>query len=148
MVLGALAVYLRLTGLQLHHGYAVVTACHPASSIACGEMTNSFNTIYVSHAIAAVFMMLVTPALIGAFVGAPVLAREMETGTFRYAWTQGFGRWRWTLAKLLPLAIAVAAAAGAISVLFSWYYQPFFAERFQTPLAPVVFGLRGVAFAA
>jgi len=48
----------------------------------------------------------------------------------------------------LPLAIAVAAAAGAISVLFSWYYQPFFAERFQTPLAPVVFGLRGVAFAA
>jgi ABC-type transport system involved in multi-copper enzyme maturation permease subunit len=42
------------------------------------------------------------PALIGAFVGAPVLARELETGTFRYAWTQGFGRWRWTLAKLVP----------------------------------------------
>jgi hypothetical protein len=48
----------------------------------------------------------------------------------------------------MPLAIAVAAAAGAISVLFSWYYQPFFAEGFQTPLVPVLFGLRGVAFAA
>ncbi len=148
VVLGALAVYLWLTGLQMHHAYAVTAACHPTGSIACGEMTNSFNTIYVSHAVAAVFLMLVAPALIGAFVGAPVLARELETGTFRYAWTQGFGRWRWTLAKLVPLAIAVAAATGAISVLFSWYYQPFFAEGFQTPLVPVLFGLRGVAFAA
>ncbi len=94
------------------------------------------------------------PALIGAFVGAPVLARELETGTFRYAWTQGFGRWRWTLAKLVPLAVAVAAAAGAFSVLFSWYYQPYFAAGNQSchlprsPLAPGLFDLRGVAFAA
>ena len=91
-------------------------------------------------------------ALIGAFVGAPVLAREMETGTFRYAWTQGFGRWRWTLAKLVPLAIAVAAAAGAFSVLFSWYYQPFLTQtvsfNFQVPLDSGLFDLRGVAFAA
>ena len=71
------------------------------------------------------------PALIGAFVGAPVLARELETGTFRYAWTQGFGRWRWTLAKLVALAVVVTAAAGAISVLFSWYYQPYFAAGNQ-----------------
>jgi hypothetical protein len=71
-----------------------------------------------------------------------------ETGTFRYAWTQGFGRWRWTLAKLVPLAVLVTAAAGAFSVLFSWYDQPFFAEGQQHPLFPQVFDLRGVAFAA
>ena len=88
------------------------------------------------------------PALIGAFAGAPVLARELETGTFRYAWTQGFGRWRWTLAKLVPLAVAVTAAAGAFSVLFSWYYQPFFAAGYVTPFVARVFDLRGVAFAA
>jgi ABC-2 family transporter protein len=88
------------------------------------------------------------PALIGAFAGAPVLAREMETGTFRYAWTQGFGRWRWTLGKLVPLAVAVAAAAGALSVLSWWYFQPFFAAHFGTPLAPALFDLRGVAYAA
>ena len=93
------------------------------------------------------------PALIGAFVGAPVLARELETGTFRYAWTQGFGRWRWTLAKLVPLAVVVAAAAGAFSVLLSWYYQPYFAAGNSWPLrgvsaGPGVFDLRGVAFAA
>ena len=67
------------------------------------------------------------PALIGAFVGPVVLARELETGTFRYAWTQGFGRWRWTLAKLVLLGVAVAAIAGAFSVLVSWYYQPYLA---------------------
>ena len=72
------------------------------------------------------------PALIGAFVGAPVLARELETGTFRFAWTQGFGRWRWTLAKLVALGVVVAAAAGALSVLLSWYYQPYFATGNQT----------------
>ncbi len=95
------------------------------------------------------------PALIGAFVGAPEMAREMETGTFRYAWTLGFGPWRWAVAKLVPLAIAVAAAAGALSVLLSWYYQPYFATGNEslglnevTPFFPGLFDLRGVAFAA
>jgi hypothetical protein len=83
-----------------------------------------------------------------------VLARELETGTFRYAWTQGFGRWCWTLAKLVPLALAVTGAAGALSVLFDWYYQPYFAAHnpalfpAQTsPLGGSLFDLRGVSFA-
>ena len=69
--------------------------------------------------------------LIGAFAGAPVLARELETGTFRYAWTQGFGRWRWALAKLVLLAVVLAAAAAACGVVVSWYYQPYFASGNQ-----------------
>src|SRR5262249_56254351 len=63
-------------------------------------------------------------------------------------WTQGCGRLRWAVAKLVLLAIAVTAAAGAFSLLFSWYYQPFFAERFDGVLAPQLFALRGVDFAA
>jgi ABC-2 family transporter len=94
------------------------------------------------------------PVLIGAFAGAPVLAREMETGTFRYAWTQGFGRWRWALAKLVLLAVVLAAATGAAGVLVSWYYQPYFAAGNQvlglSGLSPsaTLFSLRGVAFPA
>ncbi|HEX3963050.1 MAG TPA: hypothetical protein VHZ03_41525 [Trebonia sp.] len=57
-------------------------------------------------------LLLSVPALIGAFIGAPVIGREMETGTFRYTWTQEFGRCRWALAKLVPLAVAVTTAAG------------------------------------
>jgi MFS family permease len=144
--LGAWAVYVWLTGLQLHHAYAAVTACRPATSILCGQMADSFGRRYGLSA--ATILIQAAPALIGAFAGAPLLARELETGTFRYAWTQGIGRRRWTLAKLVPLAIALAAAAGACSVLFSWYYQPLFAGGWQNPLGPFVFNLRGVAFAA
>jgi len=150
-LLGALAVWLWLEGLQAHRAYAAAADCHPASSGACGALVGYFLT-YVSTAQTIAIVLQAVPALIGAFVGAPVLAREMETGTFRYAWTQGFGRWRWTLAKLVPLGIAVAAAAAAFSVLFSWYYQPFLAQTLsfnaQVPLDPGVFDLRGVAFAA
>jgi hypothetical protein len=75
----------------------------------------------------------------------------METGTFRYVWTQGFGRWRWALAKLVLLAVALAAAAGLFTLLTSWYYEPYFAAGNptpQTPFSPGLFGLRGPAFAA
>jgi hypothetical protein len=151
VLLGALAVYLWLTGLQIHHAYTAAAACHPASSGACGNLVGYFLTTYNSTAQLVATLLQAVPALIGAFVGAPVLARELETGTFRFAWTLGFGRWRWTLAKLVPLAVTVAAAAWGFSLLFSWYYQPFFGGLDltpQIPLAPAVFDLRGVAFAA
>jgi hypothetical protein len=151
--LGALAVYMWVTGLHLHHAYAAAIECHPASSLACYELASNFNGM--DGFLAGGFPLLAVPALIGAFVGAPVLARELETGTFRYAWTQAFGRWRWTLAKLALLAVVVAAAAGAFSVLLSWYYQPYFGAGNQnlslseaSPLSGGLFDLRGVAFAA
>ena len=147
-LLGVLALYVWLTGLQLHQAYATVTACHPASSLACQNIADNFNSTYSSTAEAFAGLLQAVPALIGAFVGAPVLARELETGTFGYTWTQGFGRWRWALAKLVPLAVVVTAAAWLFSLLFSWFFQPFLLEGNQTPLAPAVFDLRGIAFAA
>jgi hypothetical protein len=155
-LLGALAACLWIVGLQLHHAYAAATACHPASSIACEELIGSFNGI--DRVLASGYVLQAVPALIGAFLGAPVLARELEAGTFRYAWTQGFGPWRWTLAKLVALAVVVTVAAGALSVLLSWYYQPYLHPYFagnpmsltaeSSPLAGGLFDLRGVAFAA
>jgi ABC-type transport system involved in multi-copper enzyme maturation permease subunit len=153
VALVAIGVYTWMVGLQLHHAYAAELACHPAGSDACLQLTSGFNS--PGGLLTNGWILQLVPALIGAFVGAPVLAREMETGTYRYAWTQGFGRWRWALAKLAGLAVAVTAAAGAISVLFSWYYQPYFGANNQarnlselTSLAPSLFDLRGVAFGA
>ena len=108
--LGAVAVCLWIVGLRLHHAYAVAVACHPSSSPVCDADVTSFAS--VGGPLTNGGLLQAVPALIGAFAGAPVLARELESGTFRYAWTQGFGRWRWTLAKLVPLAVVVAAAAG------------------------------------
>jgi hypothetical protein len=142
-LLAALAVYLWLSGLQMHHSYAA--ACHPASSLDCA--INFTGRYGITAVIVSIFLQAV-PALIGAFVGAPVLARELETGTFRFAWTQGIGRRRWTLAKLVLLAVVVAAAAGAFSVLFSWFSQPFFAAGYAIPFSTRLFDLGEVAFPA
>jgi len=151
VLLGAVAVYLWIAGLQLHHAYTAAVACQPASSAACQGVDNTLDGLdnFLSNGL--IFQVL--PVLIGAFVGAPVLARELETGTFRYAWTQGFGRWRWAVAKLMLLAVAVTAAAAAFGALLSWYYQPFLSGQSlglprRSPFDPGLFDLRGLGFPA
>jgi hypothetical protein len=148
--LGALAWCLWRLGVGLHQSYAVAAACHPATSPLCDELQTSFSNKDLF--LAGGRIVQAVPALLGAFAGAPVLARELETGTFRYAWTQGFGGWRWTLAKLVPLAVVLTAMAGTLSLLFSWYYRPYLTtgNTFLPEESPLgdFFALRGVAFAA
>jgi len=152
-LLGALAVWLWIAGTSVHHAYAAVVACRPAGSASCQDLASTFNGTWNSVSYWTIFLQLV-PALIGAFAGAPVLARELETGTFRFAWTQGFERWRWALAKLVALPVVLAAATFAFSVLVSWCYQPFLGSNNQnlgiygnSPLV-TVFSLREVTFPA
>jgi hypothetical protein len=149
----ALAVYLWIAGTSVHHAWAVATACHPAGSTACQDLATTFNGTWNGNGNTA-FLLQLVPPLIGAFVGAPVLARELETGTFRFAWTQGFGRWRWALAKLVALAVVLATATCAFSVVVSWWYQPYIAASNQAlglyGNSPLVgpFGLREVTLPA
>jgi hypothetical protein len=148
-LLGAAAAYLLITGLPMHGAYAAVSACRPATSDICRQVANSFLNTYAPGVGWVAGLLHAIPALIGAFAGAPVLAREFESGTFRYAWTQGFGRARWTVAKLAPLAVAVTVAAGAFGVLFSWYYAPIIGAGDDNGLLhPTIFDLLGVALAA
>ncbi|MGO8961512.1 MAG: hypothetical protein ACLQFR_29695 [Streptosporangiaceae bacterium] len=146
---GVAALYLLIAGMQMHHAYAAVAACHPAGSGSCRQVAGNFLNTYAPAVGWVLGLLQVIPALIGAFVGAPLLARDLESGTFRYTWTQGFGRVRWTVAKLAPLAVAVTATAGAFSVLVSWYVQALWgAGDNNGPLYPTVFDLRGIALAA
>ena len=153
--LGALAVAMWLAGHQLHQTYVTaVAACQPpANPVTCPAASIAFGG--TNGFLANGFILQAVPAAIGAFAGAPLLARELETGTFRYAWTQGFGPWRWALAKLVPLAVVLATAAGVFSLVFNWYYQPYFVENNlnlnleeYTPFYPGLFDLRGIGFAA
>ena len=148
-LVGALALLLWIVGLHVHQAYSAAAACRPTSSAICDDMFGNFSVM--DGFLANGFLLQALPALIGVFVGAPLLAREMETGTFRYAWTQGIGRLRWALAKLVLLAISVTVASGLFSLVTTWYYQPYFAASNpvpQPPLAPTLFDLRGVAFPA
>jgi hypothetical protein len=153
-LLGALAVSLGRAGLQVHHAYsAAATACRAAGSPACASLSTALEGM--DRVLANGFILQPVPVLIGAFVGAPLLARELETGTYRYAWTQGFGRRRWALAKLVPLAVAVTAVTWLFSLLLTWFYQPFLDPGNQAlglvgmnPFFPGLFDLHGVTFAA
>jgi hypothetical protein len=148
VLLGGLGLYLLIMGLKIHSGYASVRSCHPVLSAACLTLSGLFNRDYYPTAQLFSVFLLAIPVLVGVFVGAPVLARELETGTFRFAWTQGCGRLRWVIIKLALLAVALTAASYAFSLLWSWYFQVFFTEGLDGLLAQQYFDLRGVDFAA
>jgi hypothetical protein len=61
--------------------------------------------------------LVVLPALAGAFIGCPLVAREIENGTHRLAWTQGVTRLRWLTTKLVLVFIPLLLAAAVAGVL-------------------------------
>jgi hypothetical protein len=67
---------------------------------------------------------LAAPALIGMFWGAPLIAREFETGTFRLVWTQGVTRVRWLAAKLGIVGVAAIVAGELFSLMVQWWDIP------------------------
>lgn len=84
------------------------------------------------------------PALVGAFWGAPLVARELEAGTHRLVWNQSVTRRRWLAVKLMVLGLASVAVAGALSALLTWAAGPVdqvAGDRFSA----ILFGARGVA---
>ncbi len=83
------------------------------------------------------------PAFIGAFWGAPLVARELESGTHRLAWTQSVTRRRWLTTKLAMTAGAAAVVAGAFSAVFTWWSLPF--DAFGNRVGTANFGQRGIA---
>jgi hypothetical protein len=135
-------------GLRIHHDYAMMVACRPAASPACQQLSHFFESTDWHQAQDIHVAVLGAPALLTLFAGPPVLARELENSTYRYAWTQGIGRVRWTVAKLIFIGSVVTIAAFVIGELFGWFFAPFL-TTLNTPLHSVgVFDTRGVAYAA
>ena len=147
-VLAAVSVFLLVAGLKFHHDYAALVNCRPAGSTACGALQRNFNGTDWPISNTVSILIDLVPVLIGAFAGPAVLARELETGTFRYAWTQGIGRVRWTIAKLALLGTALAILAGAFSQLHAWFFDPALHFEEKNVLDAGVFASRGIAFGA
>lgn len=51
-------------------------------------------------------LLLVTYA-VGLFLGVPIVGRELERGTVRLAWSLSPSRWRWYLARLVPILVVL-----------------------------------------
>jgi len=99
---------------------------------------------------AGVLLVAVAPAVIGAFWGAPLVARELEAGTHQLAWNQSVTRTRWLATKLGVLTLASAVAAGALTLAVSWWSSPLDGAMSSTRgnlpprLTPVTFAMRGI----
>jgi hypothetical protein len=140
--LAATAILAAVTGSRLLHFYnTVVATCGPRND--CPSVTSAFLSSYRLLQVALPPVLLVLPALIGAFWGAPLVARELETGTFRLAWTQSVTRHRWLAAKLALTGLAGMAVAGLLSLILTWWFSPI--DRVQlNQLTPAMSGVRGI----
>jgi hypothetical protein len=98
-----------------------------------------------------VVVLAIAPAVIGAFWGAPLVARELESGTHRLVWNQSVTRSRWLATKLGLTVLAAAAAVGALTFAITWWSGPIDGAlgnthgQLPSRLTPVAFAMRGVA---
>jgi hypothetical protein len=84
------------------------------------------------------------PAVLGAFWGAPMIARELENGTHRLVWNQSVTRPRWLLSKILLVGSAAVVLTGACGALLTWAAHPFDAVV-KDEFSGFVFGARNIA---
>jgi hypothetical protein len=84
------------------------------------------------------------------FWGAPLAAREFETGTFRLVWTQGVTRVRWLAAKLAITGVAAIAAGELFSLMVNWWSSPVRKAQMATGLASGIShsGITPIGYAA
>jgi ABC-type transport system involved in multi-copper enzyme maturation permease subunit len=99
------------------------------------------------------FLLYAVPALIGIFWGAPLVARELESGTFRLAWNQSVPRARWIAVKLGLVGLAAMASTGLLSLMTSWWASPIYHAAQKaggnslsiSKITPPLFGATGIA---
>ncbi|MGH7643451.1 MAG: ABC transporter permease subunit [Candidatus Dormibacteria bacterium] len=146
----ALALVLVITGPSLVHLYNS-TVAHCKVQNDCSSARASFLQNDASLLAWLGAIVTVAPGLMGVFWGAPLIARELETGTYRLAWTQSVTRMRWLALKLAVVGVASMVVAGLLSLMVTWWASPLdqvtmnpfgsFAQRDIVPIAYAAFAL-------
>jgi hypothetical protein len=137
--LAAFAILLAATRSHMDSLYAAsrITGCHGDT---CAGLASRFLILltsgrgvpllpdganaYVILYFLSVLVILAAPAIIGIFWGAPLIARELETGTVRLAWNQSVTRTRWLTVKLALIGVAAMAVTEGLSLLQGWWAAP------------------------
>jgi hypothetical protein len=94
------------------YGPCALAAAPPPT---CEALGRRFYEIQQNHASPVLSFMNLLPYAVGLFLGAPLIARELERGTARLAWSIAPSRIRWYAWRVLPVvlvAVAVAFVAG------------------------------------
>src|SRR5450755_3605460 len=154
--LSAFAILLLVTGPHLVTMYrqSAFGTCRSNCGASAATFLNALgqDTTYRLVYILGAALVILLPAVIGLFWGAPLITRELETGSFRLAWNQSVTRERWLAVKLGILGLASMAAAGLLSLILGWWASPIddaagFSGTggFQSRFFPLDFGTRGIA---
>src|ERR1700728_4859321 len=140
-VLIGLASYAILVGASMRtaFGHDGLAPCLASShgAVGCEGAVMTFTNEFGSEVnIAFWSVALIVPGLIGVLVGAPLIARELEYGTWRLAWSQSVPRARWlawsqSVPRARWLAVKLAMVTGGLIVLgaamtavITWYRAP------------------------
>lgn len=119
-VLAALAVVAAVTGVQLSHLYSSLVAhCTTGCNLATDQFLS--HDTFLQSALTLVTRLV--PPLFGIFWGAPLVARELETGTHRLIWVQGVTRSRWLLTRLAVGGAATVLVMGMLVLTVTWWYR-------------------------
>ena len=120
-----LAIIMVPTGLHVRHLYdTTVASCTNGTSRGdCSTTLQYFFSQYHQLQGWLNFLMAVVPAILGVFWGAPLVARELESGTFRLAWTQSVTRTRWLALKLAVVGVTAMVVAGLFSLGVTWWFS-------------------------
>lgn len=124
-VLALLAAVLVPTGIDMasrydHDGLAACAAAGGADG--CDQAIQVFTARFGAIMNLLPWLNLV-PGIIGIALAAPFLL-ELESGTYRLAWTQSITRRRWLAAKLAMPVLAAVLAALAMTALVTWWRMP------------------------
>ena len=89
---------------------------HPRTVILAGQVFSG--TLYRLSTF-AVYL----PVLVAVFIGAPLFARSLETGTYRFAWTQGVGRRRLVATTLTVFVVEMTVLSIFLGIVLSrlWF---------------------------
>jgi hypothetical protein len=118
-LLAAAALYITVTGLQMHHAFATDLAACPTC-----RRWGPFQQTYNSRQQLLQLFVVAVPGLIGIFWGAPLVSAELERGTHRMMWNQSVTPARWLAVKLALPGLAALLTAGALSLLLTWWSSP------------------------
>lgn len=140
--LAAFAVLLLITGLQdAARWHAALVAC--AKDGTCGRLVRTVSLSSSMLNTLTMLTLLVVPVVFGMFWGGPAVARERETGTAQFAWTQSVTRRRWLAVKTGWLLLASAVFGGAVAGIMTWWYGPLNAVN-QHQFFPGYFDTQGI----
>jgi ABC-type transport system involved in multi-copper enzyme maturation permease subunit len=93
------------------------TGCQNAVGNFMGDFGSAVNIAFWSVA-------LIIPGLIGVLVGGSLIARELEYGTWRLAWSQTVPRSRWLAVKLALVTGGLIVLGAAMTAVITWYRAP------------------------